>query len=90
MNPAEYNSYMGRGRIELQSSDYDAAIGDFAHAAQISETPEVFFRLGTAFERKGEAQRAVDAYKAALQLSPGFGEAKARLDALRAGKETPQ
>jgi protein O-mannosyl-transferase len=90
LNPAEYNSYMGRGRIELQASQFDAAIGDFAHAAQISETPEVFFRLGTAFELKGEAQRAAEAYQAALQLAPGFGEAKARLEALRGGKETPR
>jgi tetratricopeptide (TPR) repeat protein len=90
LNPAEYNSYLSRGRIELQSFDYDAAIRDFARAAQISETPEVIFRLGYAFEMKGEAQRAADAYKAALQLAPEFGEAKARLDALRAGKGTPQ
>ncbi|HLZ51277.1 MAG TPA: tetratricopeptide repeat protein [Candidatus Acidoferrum sp.] len=90
LNPAEYNSYMGRGRIELQASQFDAAIGDFAHAARISETPEVFFRLGTAFELKGEARRAAEAYQAALQLAPGFGEAKARLEALRGGKEPPR
>ena len=90
LNPAEYNSYLSRGRIELQSFNYDAAIRDFARAAHISETPEVIFRLGYAFEMKGEAQRAADAYKAALQLAPEFGEAKARLDALRAGKGTPQ
>jgi len=63
---------------------------DFARAAQVAETPEAFFRLGTAFEMKGEAQRAADAYKAALQLAPGFTEAKTRLDALRTAKETSQ
>jgi tetratricopeptide (TPR) repeat protein len=90
LNPAEYNSYLGRGRIELQQFNYDGAIRDFARAAQIAETPEAFFRLGNAFEMKGEAQRAAEAYKAALQLAPGFAEAKARLDALRASKEPPQ
>jgi len=90
LNPMEYNSYMGRGRIELQQFSYDAAIRDFARAAQISETPEVFFRLGNAFELKGENQKAVVAYEAALQLAPGFGEANARLDALHAAKETPR
>jgi len=90
LNPAEYNSYMGRGRIELQQFSYDAAIRDFARAAQVSETPEVFFRLGNAFELKGEKQKAVAAYEAALQLAPGFTQAKTRLDALRAAKEIPQ
>lgn len=90
LNPAEYNSYLGRGRIELQQFNYDGAIRDFARAAQVAETPEAFFRLGTAFEMKGEAQRAADAYKAALQLAPGFTEAKTRLDALRTAKETSQ
>jgi len=90
LNPSEYNSYIGRGRIELQQFSYDAAIRDFARAAQISETPEAFFRLGNAFEFKGEKQKAAAAYEAALQLAPGFGEAKARLDALRAAKEIPQ
>ena len=86
LNPAEYNSYIGRGRIELQQSKYDAAIGDFARAAQIAETPEALFLLGNTFERKGEPQRAIDAYKAALQVAPGFGEAKARLDVLGASR----
>jgi len=90
LNPTEYNSYMGRGRIELQQFSYDAAIRDFARAAQISETPEAFFRLGTAFELKGDTQRAADAYKAALQLAPGFAEAKARLNALGAGRESQE
>jgi len=90
LNPAEYNSYMGRGRIELQQLSYDAAIRDFARAAQISETPEVLFRLGNAFELKGEKQKAVAAYLAALQLAPGFTQAKTRLDALGAAKEIPQ
>jgi len=39
---------------------------------------------------KGENQKAVVAYEAALQLAPGFGEANARLDALHAAKETPR
>ena len=90
LNPAEYNSYMGRGRIELQQSRYDAAIRDFARAAQISGTPEALFLLGNACEMKGESQRAIDAYKAALQVAPGFAEAKARLDALVASRGTSQ
>jgi len=90
LNPAEYNSYMGRGRIELQQSRYDAAIGDFAQAAQIAATPEALFLLGNTFEKKGEPQRAIDAYKAALQVAPGFGEAKARLEVLGASRGTLQ
>ena len=90
LNPAEYNSYMGRGRIELQQSKYDAAVGDFARAAQVAATPEALFLLGNTFEKKGGLQRAIDAYKAALQVAPEFGEAKARLDALLASPGTSQ
>jgi len=85
LNAGEYNSYLGRGRIELKQADYDKAVKDFAHAAEIGQSPEAFFLLGNALELKGEKQGALDAYKVALQLAPGFQEAKARLDALQAG-----
>lgn len=84
LNAGEYNSYLGRGRIELKQADYDKAVKDFAHAAEIGQSPEAFLLLGNALELKGEKQGALDAYKVTLQLAPGFQEAKARLDALQA------
>jgi len=72
----------------LQQSRYDAAIRDL-RGAKSPDTGGMFL-LGNACEMKGESQRAIDAYKAALQVAPGFAEAKARLDAWLASRGTSQ
>lgn len=90
MNANERNSYMGRGRIELQQFDYENAADDFARAAQITPSPQAYFWLGRALEAKGDAKSAAGAYTGALRLAPGFEEAKARLDALRSGQGAPK
>lgn len=83
LNPAEQNSYIGRGTIELQSFNIDAALADFTHAAQISPSPIACFWLGRAWETKGDYPRAAAAYNAALQVAPQMNDAKVRLDSLR-------
>ena len=83
LNPDEQNSYIGRGIIELQSWNYDAAIADFSRAAAIAPSPQACFWLGRAFEGKGAFARAANAYAAALQLAPGMADARARLEALQ-------
>jgi tetratricopeptide (TPR) repeat protein len=82
LNPDEQNSHIGRGMIELQSWNSDAAIADFSRAAAISPSPTACFWLGRALESKGDYRRAASAYEAALQLAPGFAEARARLQTL--------
>jgi protein O-mannosyl-transferase len=83
LNPNEQNSYIGRGTIELESWNYQAAAADFARAAEISPSPMACFWLGQALERKGDYAQAENAYMAALQLVPGMTEARNRLEALR-------
>ena len=87
LDPNEQNSYIGRGTIELQTGNADAAATDFAKAASIGPSPLALFRLGQALERKGEVQQATKAYAAALQLAPGMADARARLEALRRESE---
>ena len=82
LNPQEQNSYIGRGTIELRSSDNDAAIDDFSKAARLG-SPLACFMLGRALEAKGDFLHATEAYTAALQLAPQMTDAKVRLDALR-------
>src|SRR5580700_4803473 len=84
IDPSEQNSYIGRGTAEMQTMDLDAAIADFAKAAQIAPSPLALYWLGRALESKGDAQQAVRAYAAALQLAPAMAEARARLVALGA------
>jgi tetratricopeptide (TPR) repeat protein len=62
----------------------DAAVADFTKAAQIAPSPIALYWLGQTLERKGDTQRAVQAYEAALRLAPGMAEARARLAALGA------
>jgi len=84
LNPDEQNSFIGRGKIELQSWNLDAAVADFSRAAEIAPSPLAYFWLGRAMETKGDYQRAESAYAAALRLAPGMPDARARLEALRA------
>jgi tetratricopeptide (TPR) repeat protein len=83
LNPSEHNSYIGRGQIELQYWNFDAAIGDFSRAADIAPSPMAFFWLGRAFEGKGDYHRAAAAYTAALRLAPDMNDARTRLDVVK-------
>jgi Tfp pilus assembly protein PilF/cbb3-type cytochrome oxidase subunit 3 len=83
LNPGEFKSYVGRGMIEQQGWNFDAAIADFSRASEIAPSPLAYFWLGRALESKGEVRRAEEAYKRALQLAPGMTDAQARLAALR-------
>jgi tetratricopeptide (TPR) repeat protein len=87
LDPSEQNSYLGRGTVEMQTMNVDAAIADFTKAAQIAPSPLAFYWLGRALENKGDSQQAARAYAAALQLAPAMAEARARLDFLRAKPE---
>jgi tetratricopeptide (TPR) repeat protein len=87
LDPNEQNSYIGRGTIEMETMNVDAAIADFSKAAQIAPSPLAFYWLGRALESKGDAHEAARAYAAALQLAPTMAEARARLDFLRAKPE---
>jgi protein O-mannosyl-transferase len=85
LDPNAQNSYIGRGTAEMQTMNVDPAIADFAKAAQIAPSPLALYWLGRALESKGDSQQAMRAYTAALQLAPAMSEARARLEALRAG-----
>ena len=85
MDSGEQNSYIGRGTVEMQTMNMDAAISDFRKAAQIAPSALALYWLGRALESKGENQQAVRAYAAALQLAPAMAEARARLTALGVG-----
>jgi protein O-mannosyl-transferase len=83
IDPTEQNSYIGRGTAEMQTMNLDAAIADFARAAQIAPSPLALYWLGRALESKGDTQQAAKAYAAALQLAPAMADARTRLEALQ-------
>jgi tetratricopeptide (TPR) repeat protein len=83
IDPTEQNSYIGRGTAEMQTTKLDAAIADFAKAAQIAPSPLALYWLGRALEDKGDTQQAARAYASALQLAPAMADARTRLEALQ-------
>ncbi|HKV49539.1 MAG TPA: tetratricopeptide repeat protein, partial [Candidatus Acidoferrales bacterium] len=82
-NPSQQNNYILRGKIELETWNYDGAAKDFALAVEIAPTPDAYFYLGQALEAKGDPAAASSAYVNALQRAPGMAQARARLEALQ-------
>jgi Tfp pilus assembly protein PilF len=85
LDPNAQNSYIGRGTAEMQMMNTDAAVADFAKAAQIAPSPLAMYWLGQAYERQGKTQLAWEAYEIALKLAPGMTAARARQEALQSG-----
>lgn len=83
LDPTEQNSYIGRGTAEMQTMRVDAAVADFAKAAQIAPSPLALYWLGRALESKGNMEQAAKAYAAALNLAPSMADARTRLEALQ-------
>jgi protein O-mannosyl-transferase len=83
LNPNAQNNYMSRGTLELQFSNFEAAVADFSRAIQIAPSPEACYWLGRALEGNGDFPKAANAYAAALRLAPSMSEARARLEALQ-------
>jgi protein O-mannosyl-transferase len=87
LDPHAQNSLIARGTIEMQSGNTDAAVEDFARAAQLAPSPIALYWLGQAFERRGQTQQAAQAYAGALRLAPGMSAARGRLQALTGRSE---
>lgn len=79
LNPYEQNSLIGRGMIENEEGKLDAALQDFARAAQVAPSPLAFYWQGRVLEEKGQLPASATAYRSALKLAPNFGDAQVRL-----------
>ncbi len=79
LNPYEQNSLIGRGTIERDEGKLEAALQDFGRAGQIAPSPLAFYWEGRVLEEKGQLAAAAEAYRAALKLSPNFGDTQVRL-----------
>jgi tetratricopeptide (TPR) repeat protein len=79
LNPSEQNSLIGRGMIEREEGKLDAALQDFAHAAQAAPSPLAFYWQGRVLEDKGQLPAAAEAYRDVLKLAPNFADTQERL-----------
>jgi len=82
LNPYEQNSLVGRGLIEHEEGKLDAALQDFARAAQIAPSPLAFYWEGRVLEDKGQLSAAAEAYRTALRMAPNFGDTRTRLESV--------
>ena len=79
LNPYEQNSMIGRGMIEREEGKLDAALQDFARAAQVAPSPLAFYWQGRVLEDKGQLSAAAEAYQDVLRLAPNFADTQERL-----------
>jgi tetratricopeptide (TPR) repeat protein len=69
--------------LSQELNDPDRALEHFRAAMQKgSSNPTLYYQLGVILEEKGASSEAIRCYQKALQLSPQFGEAHARLAVL--------
>lgn len=80
LDPDNADGHFGRGMVRLMAppgfgGDLDGAIADFEAAVAKDPLPEAFFYLGEAHRKKGDTDKARDAYKKALAIRPNYPEA---------------
>lgn len=80
-------AHMGRGRALLDLQEVDAAINALERAVTLDAKVGAHYRLGMAYELKGERRKAAAAFEQFLAYrpaGPGSDDARKRLAALRA------
>ena len=83
LDPAHYNSLLGRGQAFYKQGKYAEAARDFESALAIQPRPDVYLWWGEALEGEGNREAALSAYSEALRRDPGLAEAQARITALQ-------
>lgn len=71
-----------QGNTALNSGNIDEAITYFMRGTQTGKSPQLCFNLGIAYERKGEIDKAIEAYKDAIVLKPDYFKAHFQLATL--------
>ena len=74
---------IGLGFVALRQSDVGAAQRRFGAALKAdSQNADGWYGIGLVRERQGKRDRAIAAFRRALRIAPGYGDAKHRLEAL--------
>jgi len=88
LDPQNADAHFGRGVGRLMAppgfgGDIDGAIADFEASLAKSPTPEAYYYLGQAYQKKEMTDVAKEAYKKALKLRPGYAEAAKALEEMK-------
>lgn len=81
--PGDFNLLVAEINIYLATDEKEKAKADLEKALEMDKTnPSIFFAVGTIYDQLGDIEKAVDAYKTAIQLNPDYFEANYNLGAL--------
>lgn len=74
--PDEANSYIYRGIVYFNRTDYKKAEADFLQALQYNEkSPAAYYNLAITQQREGNQKASLKSYDALLKLNPEFTQA---------------
>lgn len=74
-----YAVAMATGILCTELNKPKDAVREYVRALNIHQTPEVAIALGECYQRAGELRKAKDSYQFALDLEPGYTEARCKL-----------
>jgi Tfp pilus assembly protein PilF len=75
INPGFSKARSNKGKVFLEQGKFDAAIAQFTEMAAARPDAEAHYLLGAAYARKGEFERSIQPFKAALSLRPDWPKA---------------
>ncbi len=87
IDPHHKDAHHNLGLLLAGEGKYDEAIAHFE--ASLAKDPDqymVFYNLGVARKLQGKRAEAIAAFEKALDLAPGFAQARSALDQTRAGR----
>ncbi len=80
---------MNSGVLAAEDGDHEVALRRIEESIALHPTPEAYRMLGWVHQRAGQSERAIAAYRQALELRPGWLVALNNLAWLRATHENP-
>jgi len=75
-DPKNSAAYLYRGIAYYSGGRYDEAIVDFDEALNLSKSCEGYYDRALCYEKKGDLEKAMEDYNAALRIEPNFVVAK--------------
>ncbi len=87
-SPANATAHFGLGRALLEQKNYDGAIGAIERSLQVDPKITAHYRLGMAYQGKGDKARAMQAFQQFISYQAtgkAADDAKKRIDELKRG-----
>jgi tetratricopeptide (TPR) repeat protein len=84
LNPNHLPAINGLGQVKFRTNDFAGASAEFERALAIEPSAILCLNLGSALERQGRMEEAVESFRRAVQFNPQDAHATLRLEAAMA------